>query len=54
MTFTIPVDLHADLYPLAWLVGTWDGRGSTAYPGEEPVEFGQQVTFAADERPFLS
>jgi hypothetical protein len=53
MTFTIPADLHADLYPLAWLVGSWDGRGSAAYPGEEPVEFGQQVTFAADDRRFL-
>jgi THAP4-like, heme-binding beta-barrel domain len=54
VTFTIPDGLHSDLYPLAWLVGTWDGRGSSAYPGEEPLDFGQQITFAADDRPFLS
>ena len=54
MAFQIPEGLHPDLNPLAWLVGTWRGKGRGDYPGTEPFEFEQEVTFSHDGRPFLT
>ena len=54
MVFTIPEGLHEDLYPLAWLVGTWRGKGHGEYPGVAPFEFAQEVTFNHDGRNFLN
>ncbi len=54
MVFEIPEGLHPDLYPLAWLVGTWRGKGRGEYPGIEPFEFAQEVSFNHDGRPFLN
>jgi len=54
MAFTIPEGLHQDLYPLAWLVGTWRGKGQGEYPGITPFLFEQEVTFNHDGRPFLN
>lgn len=54
MVFTIPEKLHPDLNPLAWLVGTWRGRGHGEYPDMERFEFAQEVVFSHDERPFLT
>ena len=54
MVFTIPEGLHSDLNPLAWLVGTWRGKGRGEYPTIEPFEFAQEVVFNHDGRPFLN
>ena len=54
MAFTIPEGLHEDLYPLAWLVGTWRGKGRGEYPGIAPFEFAQEVSFNHDGRGFLN
>lgn len=54
MVFTIPEGLHPDLNPLAWLVGTWRGKGRGEYPGIPPFEFAQEVSFNHDGRPFLN
>ena len=54
MAFTIPEGLHEDLYPLAWLVGTWRGKGRGEYPGIAPFEFAHEVTFNHDGRGFLN
>ena len=54
MAFTIPDGLHQDLYPLAWLVGTWRGKGQGEYPNTSPFTFEQEVTFNHDGRPFLT
>ena len=54
MAFTIPEGLHSDLNPLAWLVGTWRGKGRGEYPNIEPFEFAQEVVFNHDGRNFLN
>lgn len=53
MAFQIPSDLHPDLMPVAWLLGTWHGNGRGEYPTIEPFGFEQEVAFAHDGRPFL-
>ena len=53
MVFEIPSDLHNDLVPLAWLLGTWHGNGRGEYPTIEPFTYEQDVAFAHDGRPFL-
>jgi hypothetical protein len=50
----ISPDLHPDLMPLAFLVGTWRGAGVGGYPTIEEFRFGQEVTFSHDTRPFLT
>lgn len=55
----IPSDLHPDLVPLAFLLGTWQGAGVCAPvtgeegQGAEKYNFGQEVIFTHDGRPFL-
>lgn len=53
MAFVIPEGLHEDLYPVAWMVGKWGGKGMGEWPGAEKFEFVQEVTFRHDGRPFL-
>ena len=54
MVFTIPENLHPDLMPLAWLVGTWRGKGRGDYPTINPFQYAQEVSFNHDGRPFLN
>ena len=54
MVFTIPEGLHPDLNPLAWMVGTWRGKGRGDYPTIDSFEFAQEVVFNHDGRPFLN
>lgn len=49
----IPDNLHRDLMPVVWLLGTWQGNGRADYPDIEPYEFAQQSVFVHDGRPFL-
>ncbi|ONI66923.1 FABP family protein [Kribbella sp. ALI-6-A] len=53
MAFEIPQDLHPDLMPLAWLLGRWEGRGHGDYPTIEKFEFGQQIDFSHNGKPYL-
>lgn len=39
--------------PLAWLIGRWEGAGVVGYPTIESANFGQEVEFRHDGRPFL-
>lgn len=53
----LPVDLPAELVPLSWLLGVWEGSGVIDYKiGDEPVthEFGQRVSFSHDGLPHLN
>lgn len=53
MAFTFPQGLAPELYPLAWLVGTWEGEGVLEYPGIPTSGFKQTVTFDHDGGPYL-
>jgi hypothetical protein len=49
--------LPAELGPLSWLLGVWEGTGVVHYAiGDETVnhEFGQRVSFSQDGLPFLN
>ena len=54
MAFTIPENLHPDLMPLAWLVGTWRGKGRGEYPNVPGFQYAQEISFNHDGRPFLN
>ena len=54
MAFTIPEGLHPDLMPLAWLIGTWRGKGRGEYADIEPYEYAQEIVFNQDGRNFLN
>ena len=54
MAFTIPENLHPDLMPLAWLIGTWRGKGRGEYPNVPGFQFAQEVSFNHDGRAFLN
>jgi hypothetical protein len=53
MPFEIPEDLHPDLMPVAFLLGHWRGNGHGDYPTIEKFQFGQEIGFTHDGRPFL-
>lgn len=53
----IPTGLPAELVPLSWLLGVWEGSGLIEYEvGEETRrhEFGQRVSFSHDGLPYLN
>lgn len=53
MAFEIPTDLHPDLVPVSWLLGTWHGNGKGEYPTIQSYSFEQEAVFAHDGRSFL-
>lgn len=53
MAFTLPEGLAPEVYPLAWLVGSWRGEGVLSYPGIDDATFVQDVTFDHDGGPYL-
>lgn len=53
MTFTFPEGLAPEVYPLAWLVGSWRGEGVISYPGIDETPFVQDVVFDHDGGPYL-
>jgi hypothetical protein len=49
-----PEGLAPEVYPLAWLVGRWQGPGVVGYPGIDETAFTQEVVFDHDGGPYLS
>lgn len=53
----LPVGLSAELVPLSWLLGVWEGQGVVEYTIGEEVErhaFRQRVSFSHDGLPHLN
>ncbi len=44
---------HPDLGPIAFLLGRWEGAGVVGYPTIESANFGQEVSFSHNGKPFL-
>jgi hypothetical protein len=53
VAFEIPENLHPDCGPIAWMLGTWRGNGHGDYPTIEKFQFGQELIFQQDGRPFF-
>jgi hypothetical protein len=53
VVFQFPENLHPDCAKVAWLLGTWQGNGHGDYPTIEPYQFGQELIFTHDGRPFF-
>ena len=53
MAFELPDNLHPDCGPVAWLLGRWGGRGHGDYPTIDAFEYGQELVFTHDGRPFF-
>lgn len=53
MPLEIPENLHPDCAPIAWMLGTWAGNGHGDYPTIEAFQYGQELTFSQDGRPFF-
>lgn len=55
--FDLDTSLPAELGPLSWLIGVWEGTGVLNYEvGDETInhEFGQRVSFSQDGLPYLN
>ena len=52
MTEDLP-EPHPDLAPLRFLLGRWEGAGVGGYPTIESFQFGQEITFSHNGKPYL-
>jgi hypothetical protein len=46
-------ELHPGLARLQFLLGRWEGAGVVGYPTIESANFGQEITFSHNGKPFL-
>ena len=44
---------HPDLAPLRFLLGRWEGVGVGGYPTIESFQFGQELSFSHNGKPYL-
>jgi hypothetical protein len=54
MVFAFPSGLNPDIYPLAWLVGVWEGVGEVSYHEQVPTSKAfNRITFSHDGGSYL-
>lgn len=46
--------VHPSVASLRFLIGRWEGAGVVGYPTIESVQFGQEITFGHNGKPYLS
>lgn len=46
-------ELHPSLAQLRFLLGRWEGAGVVGYPTIQSANFGQEITFSHNGKPFL-
>jgi hypothetical protein len=46
-------ELHPGLAPLRFLLGRWEGAGVVGYPTIESAQFGQEISFSHNGKPYL-
>jgi THAP4-like, heme-binding beta-barrel domain len=47
-------EAHPALAPLRFLIGRWEGAGVAGYPTIESAQYGQEIEFSHNGRPYLS
>jgi hypothetical protein len=47
-------EIHPDLQPISFLLGHWEGAGVVGYPTMESAQFGQEIIFGHNGKPFLT
>jgi hypothetical protein len=47
------VEPHPDLAPIRFLLGRWEGVGVGGYPTIESFQFGQELSFSHNGKPYL-
>lgn len=52
MAFEIPENLHPNLFPIAWMLGRWEGTGNGTWPGQGEFSYGCQVDFTENGGPY--
>jgi THAP4-like, heme-binding beta-barrel domain len=48
------IEPHPAIAPLSFLLGRWEGAGVVGYPTIESVNFGQEISFGHNGKPFLT
>jgi len=44
---------HEAIAPISFLLGRWEGAGVVGYPTMESVNFGEEITFSHNGKPYL-